>query len=67
MVDMFAANTVSKVLSLREEEVGDFLRDAIHSKRLSIIVKQLNSELLDGAPDNKAQASDALNRLGFIA
>ncbi|WP_425091833.1 hypothetical protein [Tropicimonas sp. S265A] len=67
MADMFAANTMSNILSLREEEVAEFLRDAMTSKRLSTIVKHLNSELLDGAPESKEKASAALTRLGFVA
>ncbi len=53
------------VLSLQEEEVGEFVRDAMSSKRLSGIVKDLNSNLLYGEPDQKALATEALNRLGF--
>ncbi|MDJ0857679.1 MAG: hypothetical protein QNI90_00680 [Dinoroseobacter sp.] len=56
---------IAKVLSLPEDEVSEFVRQAMSSKRLSGIVKDLNSNVLYGEPDQKAQATEALGRLGF--
>jgi len=60
-------STLSQVLSLRDEEVNEFLREAIMNKRLSAVMESLNAELLNGAPERKTQAGEAINRLGFIA
>jgi hypothetical protein len=62
-----ALNTanLTRILDLREDDICDFMRDAMNSKRLSQIVKDLNDLLLDGAPEQKAKASQALSRLGF--
>ncbi|MEM8580951.1 MAG: hypothetical protein AAGA38_10595 [Pseudomonadota bacterium] len=57
---------INMVLSLQEDEISEFVRDAMSSKRLSGIVKDLNSNLLYGEPDQKQQATEALNRLGFM-
>lgn len=57
--------SLKKVLSLPDDEVSEFVREAMSAKRLSGIVKDLNSNLLYGEPDEKAQANQALSRLGF--
>lgn len=59
--------TLSRVLALQEEQVGDFVRDAIVDKRLSTIMADLNLTLMNGDPDTRAQAHLAITRLGFIA
>lgn len=61
------ATTLSRVLALHEDQVGEFLRDAITHKRLSSIMVDLNSVLLHGEAETRAQAEAAITRLGFIA
>lgn len=55
-----------EVLDLKEEEISDFLRGLIASKRLTPLVQTLNRDLLEGSAELAEAARTALKRLGFI-
>lgn len=67
MSNAFETAVLSRILALKEEEIGEFIREAMTSKRLSAIVHDLNTRLLHGAPEERGKAEEALARLGFVA
>jgi hypothetical protein len=56
----------AKVLAIRDDDIGEFLREQIARKRLSQLVRTLNQDVLDGTADAAGVAKRALSRLGFI-
>ncbi len=60
-------SVLSNVLSLKDEEVSEFIREAMSSKQLSTIMHDLNTGLLEGGPEEQTKAAMALSRLGFVS
>ncbi|URF47398.1 hypothetical protein [Dinoroseobacter shibae] len=54
------------VLALKDDDIGEFLREQIARKRLSQLVQSLNNDVLDGSAEAAQAARRALSRLGFV-
>lgn len=54
------------ILQMRDDQLMTLLRGQAPHQKLSVVVRRLNSSLLDGTPKESQQARDALGRLGFI-
>lgn len=63
VVDM---TTASNVLALSELEAAKFVRKCLRDRSLSVVVADLNKELLYGTPREQEDASKALRHIGFM-
>ena len=55
-----------EVLELKDDDVGEYLRELLARKRLSSLVQSLNKDVLDGSAEVAEVARRALHRLGFV-
>lgn len=53
------------ILSLDPRTTGHYLRDQVKARALSSTMKALNRDILDGSPQERANAIKALKLLGF--
>lgn len=66
MIHDYFHTDATAVLALRDDDIGEFLRDQIARKRLSQLVRTLNRDVLDGSQEAAEVARRALSRLGFV-
>lgn len=62
-VEQDLANTI---LQMHDDQLMTLLRGQVPDQKLSVVVRRLNSTVLDGTPKERKQAREALDRLGFI-
>lgn len=58
--------TAAHVLSIKTTEVAPFVRKCVRERSLSVIVKDLNHDLIFGTPEQREDAREALRHIGFI-
>lgn len=58
--------TAASVLDMKPSEVAPFVRKCLRERRLSDIVKDLNNDVVFGAPEQSNKARRALKHIGFI-
>lgn len=63
--DYMAVPNATDILALRAEHVADFIHEQTSAKTLSVVMKQLNEDLLRGDETASSMAEKALNHLGF--
>lgn len=54
------------VLSLDDGDVAAFVRKCVKERSLSRVVGHLNNDVLFGTHQERREAEEALNRLGFL-
>lgn len=55
-----------EVLELKDEDIGEFMRRMIATKRLTPLVQTLNNDILDGSTELADAALRAFARMGFV-
>jgi hypothetical protein len=58
--------TAAQVLSIKATEVAPFVRKCVRDRSLSVIVKDLNHDLIFGTPEQREAARRALKHIGFV-
>ena len=55
------------ILTVSSDYVGDFIQHHTNSKTLSVMIRHLNRDLLEGDESASEMAARALDHLGFAA
>jgi hypothetical protein len=58
--------TAAHVLSINATEVAPFVRKCVEERSLSVIVKDLNHDMIFGTSEQREAAREALRHIGFI-
>ncbi|MEM1351742.1 MAG: hypothetical protein AAGF27_05330 [Pseudomonadota bacterium] len=54
------------VLNMKSSEVAPFVRQCVRERSLSVLVKQLNHDLIFGTTQQREEAQQALRCIGFL-
>jgi hypothetical protein len=67
MVSNDARKAIDMILTAPADSVAELVAEWRQQKQLSVVVHELNTQILAGAPDQKSRAEQALSALGFVA
>ena len=59
-------SAVNVIGSLKEDEIGPFLKRQIARQALTPMMRELNADMLSHQPSRRAAAEAALARIGFL-